>query len=216
MKKTVLALSLFLGLSPYLLINDAIAGIPVVDMAAIAKTVEEGLTRAEEAAKNLAQLKEQYEQSVKYAQEQKERLEGFTDFRGGFDNASSYLKNSLSDISNNADSDLGNLRRRYNLTSSDSQTQSRYDAILKKITFYEDFNESIRRRADRITNLQNTFSTTTTPQQKADIANQLSVEQMTMDMQIKQFDIAERQMASSEAIRMEQARNSWIQAHSSK
>lgn len=214
MKKTVLAL--LLGLSPCLSLNTAFAGIPVVDAAAIAKTVEEGLARAQEAANNLAQLKEQYEQSLKYAEDQKKRLEGFTDFRAGFDSASSYLSDSLSDITKSADSELSTLRGKYNLVSSDSQTQSRYDSLLKKMTFYNSFNESIRNRADRITTLQKSFTSSTTPQEKADIANQLSVEQMTMDMQIKQFDLAERQLASSEAIRMEQSRNSWIQAHSSK
>ena len=213
MKKTVLAL--FISMSPYLLMNSAYAGIPVVDVAAIAKTVEEGLTRAQEAANNLAQLKEQYEQSIKYAEDQKKRLEGFTDFRGGFDSASSYLSDSLSDITKGADSNLSSLRGKYNLVSTDSQTQSRYDSLLKKITFYDSFNESIRERADRITTLQKSFTSSTTPQEKADIANQLSVEQMTMDMQIKQFDLAERQLASSESIRSEQARNSWIEAHSS-
>ncbi|EFD1199109.1 type IV secretion system s family protein, partial [Escherichia coli 99.1805] len=70
--------------------HNAIAAIPVVDPASIAKTVEEGVTRAKEAAANLQQLKEQYEQTIKYAEEQKRRLEGFTDFSNGFDSAESY------------------------------------------------------------------------------------------------------------------------------
>ncbi|EGZ0083521.1 conjugal transfer protein TrbJ, partial [Escherichia coli] len=37
--------------------HNAIAAIPVVDPASIAKTVEEGVTRAKEAAANLQQLK---------------------------------------------------------------------------------------------------------------------------------------------------------------
>ncbi|HFN8163292.1 TPA: type IV secretion system protein, partial [Escherichia coli] len=53
------------------------SGIPVVDVTAIAKTVEEGLNRAAEAARQLEQLKQQYEQTIKYAEEQKKRLEGF-------------------------------------------------------------------------------------------------------------------------------------------
>ncbi|EBY1626376.1 conjugal transfer protein TrbJ, partial [Salmonella enterica subsp. enterica serovar Kentucky] len=60
------------------------SGIPVVDVAAIAKTVEEGLNRAAEAARQLEQLKQQYEQTIRYAEEQKKRLEGFTDFSNGF------------------------------------------------------------------------------------------------------------------------------------
>lgn len=213
MKKAVLALSIFLAMPSA--VNIARANILVYDATALAKTVEEGLTRAEEAAKNLAQLKEQYEQSIKYAEEQKKRLEGFTDFRGGFENYSSYLSESLSDITDDAESNLSSLRGKYSLSSDNELIQARYDSILKKMTFYESFNSSIKERADRISKLQNKFSDSTTPQEKSDIANQLSVEQMTLDMQIKQFDLAERQMEASEKIRMEQSRNSWIKAHSS-
>lgn len=181
------------------------SGIPTVDVAAIAKTVEEGLTRAKEAANQLNQLKEQYEQQMKYAEDQKQRLEGFTDFSSGFDSASSYMKDSLSSITDGAKSDLSGLRDKYGLSSSDSTTQARYDGLLQKIKFYDEFNDSMRDRANRITSLQNTFSSADTPQKKADLANQLSTEKMTLDMQIKQFDLAERQMESAEKARQEQA-----------
>lgn len=184
--------------------------IPVTDAASIAKTVQEGLTRAKEAASNLEQLKrqydqikQQYEQEVQYAKEQKARLEGFTDFRGGFDTASSYLKDSLSDVTSSAKSDLGGLRNQYGLNSTDSAAQARYDGILQKIKFYDNFNTQIRQRADRLTSLQKSFSEATTPQKKTDVANQLSAEQMTMDMQIKQYDIAERQMNAAEKAQYE-------------
>lgn len=181
------------------------SGIPTVDVAAIAKTVEEGLTRAKEAASQLSQLKEQYEQSMKYAEAQKQRLEGFTDFSHGFDSASSYMKDSLSSITDGAKSDLSGLRDKYGLSSSDNTTQARYDGLLQKIKFYDEFNDSMRERANRITSLQNEFSGADTPQKKADLANQLSAEKMTLDMQIKQYDIAERQMESAEKARQEQA-----------
>ena len=181
------------------------SGIPTIDVAAIAKTVEEGLTRAKEAASQLSQLKEQYEQSMKYAEAQKQRLEGFTDFSDGFDSASSYMKDSLSSITDGAKSDLSGLRYKYGLSSSNNTTQARYDGLLQKIKFYDEFNDSMRERANRITSLQNEFSGADTPQKKADLANQLSTEKMTLDMQIKQYDIAERQMESAEKARQEQA-----------
>ena len=179
------------------------SGIPTVDVAAIAKTVEEGLTRAQEAANQLNQLKEQYEQQIKYAEDQKQRLEGFTDFSSGFDSASSYMKDSLSSITDDAKSDLSDLRDKYGLSSSNSVAQARYDGLLQKIKIYDDFNDSLRDRANRITSLQNDFSSADTPQKKADLANQLSTEKMTLDMQIKQFDLAERQMESAEKARYE-------------
>ena len=186
------------------------SGIPTVDVAAIAKTVEEGLTRAKEAANQLNQLKEQYEQQMKYAEDQKQRLEGFTDFSSGFDSASSYMKDSLSSITDDAKSDLSGLRDKYGLSSSDSTAQARYDGLLQKIKIYDDFNDSLRDRANRITSLQNDFSSADTPQKKADLANQLSTEKMTLDMQIKQFDLAERQMESAENARYEVERKNII------
>lgn len=201
--------------------SPAWAIIPVTDAASIAKTVQEGLTRAKEAASNLEQLKrqydqikQQYEQEVQYAKDQKARLEGFTDFRGGFDTASSYLKDSLSDVTSGAKSDLSGLRNQYGLTSTDSAAQARYDGMLQKIKFYDNFNTQIRQRADRLASLQKSFSEATTPQKKTDVANQLSAEQMTMDMQIKQYDIAERQMDAAEKARQEQASIEWNKKHS--
>lgn len=182
---------------------NAVAAIPVVDPASIAKTVEEGINRAKEAAANLQQLKEQYEQTIKYAEEQKRRLEGFTDFSNGFDTASSYMKNSLNDIASESHMGLDNLRKKYALSSTDSSAQNRYDAILQKINFYEQFNKSLQQRAERVQTLQGLFSSAQTPQQKTDLANQLNTEKLTLEMQIKQYDLAERQMEASEAARKE-------------
>ncbi|EGD7062442.1 conjugal transfer protein TrbJ [Salmonella enterica] len=170
------------------------AGIPVVDVAAIAKTVEEGLNRAAEAARQLEQLKQQYEQTIRYAEEQKKRLEGFTDFSNGFDSASSYMKDSLSTITNSAKSDLSSLRSQYDLSSNVAETQQKYDAILAKIKFYENFNNEMQERAKRLTTLQKEFASADTPQKKADLSNQLNTEKLTMELQLKQYDIAERQL----------------------
>ncbi|HAX5209906.1 TPA: conjugal transfer protein TrbJ [Escherichia coli] len=179
------------------------SGIPVVDVAAIAKTVEEGLNRAAEAAKQLEQLKQQYEQTIKYAEEQKQRLEGFTDFSNGFDNASSYMKDSLSTITNSAKSDLSSLRSQYDLSSNVTETQQKYDAILAKIKFYENFNNEMQERAKRLTSLQKEFASADTPQKKTDLSNQLNTEKLTMELQLKQYDIAERQLVESENARQE-------------
>ncbi|EEC9863817.1 conjugal transfer protein TrbJ [Escherichia coli] len=192
--------------------HNAIAAIPVVDPASIAKTVEEGVTRAKEAAANLQQLKEQYEQTIKYAEEQKRRLEGFTDFSNGFDSAESYMKTRLSVLTDHSKENVSSLRDKYNLKSESNLAQTRYDSILKQIDFYEKFNKSLLERANRMQNLQNSFSHANTPQQKADLANQLNTEKLTLEMQIKQYDIAERQLASQAAAEYEQNRQSTISA----
>lgn len=190
--------------------NSQATGILTLDTAAIAKTVEEGLTRAEEAAKNLAQLKEQYEQSVKYAEDQKKRLEGFSDFSNGFDSASSYMKDSLDQITNEASKNLADVRNSYGLKSDSTNIQARYDATLKKIKIYEDFNDDLQSRAKRMQKLQESFGSATTPQEKSDLANQLNAEKLTLDMQIKQYDIAERQLTAQNEAKYEQLRKESI------
>ena len=120
------------------------------------------------------------------------------------------MKDSLSSITDDAKSDLSDLRDKYGLSSSNSVAQARYDGLLQKIKIYDDFNDSLRDRANRITSLQNDFSSADTPQKKADLANQLSTEKMTLDMQIKQFDLAERQMESAENARYEVERKNII------
>ncbi|MCV4998130.1 conjugal transfer protein TrbJ, partial [Escherichia coli] len=89
------------------------------------------------------------------------------------------------------------------LSSTDSAAQNRYDAVLQKINFYEQFNKSLQQRAERVQTLQGLFSSAQTPQQKTDLANQLNTEKLTLEMQIKQYDLAERQMEASEAARKE-------------
>ncbi|HBJ0272038.1 TPA: conjugal transfer protein TrbJ [Escherichia coli] len=205
-------LTYILFILPILITCNAIAAIPVIDPASIAKTVEEGVNRAKEAAANLQQLKEQYEQTIKYAEEQKRRLEGFTDFSNGFDSAESYMKTRLSELTDYSKTNVNSLRDKYNLKSTNNLAQNRYDSILKKIDFYEKFNKSLLERANRMQNLQSSFSHASTPQQKADLANQLNTEKLTLEMQIKQYDIAERQLASQAAAEYEQNRQSTISA----
>lgn len=180
-------------------------GIPVVDVTAIAKTVQEGLLRAQEAKAALDQAMREYDQAKNIGEDAKRRFEGFSDFSGGFDTASSYMQDSLSKITDDAKSDMGGIRDKYELKSEDKDIQNRYDSMLQKIKFYDDFNTSVGDRAKRIETLQRNFNNADTPQKKADLANQLSTEQMTLDMQIKQYDLAERQMAAINTVNQEKA-----------
>ena len=47
------------------------------------------------------------------------------------------------------------------------------------------------------------FASADTPQKKADLSNQLNTEKLTMELQLKQYDIAERQLIASENARQE-------------
>ena len=111
------------------------------------------------------------------------------------------MKDSLSTITNSAKSDLSSLRS--HLSSNIAETQQKYDAILAKIKFYENFNNEMQERAKRLTTLQKEFASADTPQKKADLSNQLNTEKLTMELQLKQYDIAERQLIASENARQE-------------
>ncbi|ECB4488926.1 conjugal transfer protein TrbJ, partial [Salmonella enterica subsp. enterica serovar Java] len=95
------------------------------------------------------------------------------------------------------------LRSQYDLSSNIAETQQKYDAILAKIKFYENFNNEMQERAKRLTTLQKEFASADTPQKKADLSNQLNTEKLTMELQLKQYDIAERQLIASENARQE-------------
>ena len=109
----------------------------------------------------------------------------------------------ISTITNSAKSDLSSLRSQYDLSSNIAETQQKYDAILAKIKFYENFNDEMQERAKRLTTLQKEFASADTPQKKADLSNQLNTEKLTMELQLKQYDIAERQLIASENARQE-------------
>ncbi|ENY6952495.1 conjugal transfer protein TrbJ, partial [Shigella flexneri] len=55
-------------------------------------------------------------------------------------------------------------------------------------------NNEMQERAKRLTTLQKEFASADTPQKKADLSNQLNTEKLTMELQLKQYDIAERQL----------------------
>ncbi len=76
------------------------------------------------------------------------------------------MRGSLKDIDSDSQIGLDSLRKKYSLTSSDANTQRRYDAVLKQINFYEQFNKSMYKRAERVQSLQSLFANATTPQQK--------------------------------------------------
>lgn len=191
------------------------SGIPVVDIASIAKTVEEGLTRAQEAAQQYEQLKREYDQSIKYAEEQKKRLEGFTNFNSGFDTASSYMKQQLNDLTDTKQYDVDSELDKFGLNSSES-IKSRLEGAAAKVKFFDAYNVELKDRATKLENLQSKYNEATTPQQKADLTNQLQTEQINMQYFMKQNELAEKQMEQQNQLRQEQLRKQWMEQHSYK
>ncbi len=191
------------------------SGVPVVDVASIAKTVEEGVTRAKEAAQQYEQLKREYEQSVKYAEEQKKRLEGFTNFNSGFDTASSYMKQQLNDIADPKKYDIDSELDKFGLNDSES-IKARLEGAAAKVKFFDAYNLELKDRATKLESLQSKYHQATTPQQKADLTNQLQTEQINMQYFMKQNELAEKQMEQQDKLRQEQLRKQWMDQHSYK
>jgi len=210
LKKSIALMLLLLPLS-----SLTYAVIPVTDAASIAKAVQEGLTRAQEAAQQYEQLKREYEQSVQYAQEQKNRLEGFTNFNTGFDTASSYLKGQLNDLANVKNYDTDTALNQYGLNDTAS-IKARLEGSAAKIKFLDNYNVELKNRASKLENLQSKFSQATTPQQKSDLTNQLQTEQINMQYFMKQNELAEKQMEQQDKLRQEQLRKQWLEQHTYK
>lgn len=191
------------------------SGVPVVDLASIAKSVEEGLIRAQEAAQQYEQLKREYDQSVKYAEEQKKRLEGFTNFNSGFDTASSYMKQQLNDLTDPKQYDVDSELDKFQLNSSDS-LKARLEGAAAKVKFFDSYNVELKDRATKLERLQSSYHEATTPQQKSDLTNQLQTEQINMQYFMKQNEIAEKQMEEQNKLKQEQLRKKWMEQHSYK
>lgn len=210
LRKSLVALCLSLSI-----VSISYAGIPVIDAPSIAKTVEEGLVRAKEAAQQYEQLKQEYEQSVRYAEEQKKRLEGFTNFNSGFDTASSYMKKQLDDLTDIKSYDVDSELDKFGLNDSQS-IKARLEGAAAKVKFFDAYNDELRDRATKLESLQSKFNQATTPQQKADLSNQLQTEQINMQYFMKQNELAEKQMEQQDKLRQEQLRKEWMVKHSYK
>lgn len=188
------------------------AGIPVVDVAGIAKTVEEGLRRAQEAKQMLDQAVREYEQAKQLGDAAKQRFEGYSDFSNLFDTASSYMKDNLSDLSKS--DNISGLRQKYGLVSDDPSVQSRYDGMLNKISLYDNFNKQLTENAKQLDTLQGRFSSATTPQQKQDIANQIQLEMMKQGSVMQQYQFAQAKIAEEEKVNYQKIRIEYNRAHS--
>lgn len=185
------------------------SGIPTVDLAAIAQTVQEGLIRAQEAQAALEQAKKEFDQNAKFAEETKKRLEGFTDFQSGFDSSSAYMKKNLSELTGNID--ISGMRSKYKMQEGD-----REDYLLKQIKFYDEYNTMMNKRAKNLDKLQRQFKNAKTPQQKSDLTNQLLFEKLTIDSEIKQYEIAQRQFEQIRTAEEQRISGEWDEAHSYK
>ncbi|EAZ4194922.1 conjugal transfer protein TrbJ [Salmonella enterica] len=177
-------------------------GIPVVDVTAIAKTVQEGLLRAQEAKAALDQAMREYEQAKNIGEDAKRRFEGYSDYSNLFDTASSYMKGNLSELAK--PDNIGSLRQQYGLVSNEPAVQSKYDGMLQKISLYDNFNKQLTDNSRQLDSLQGRFSSATTPQQKQDIANQIQLEMVKQNSVMQQYEFAQAKIEKEEEIKQMQ------------
>lgn len=187
-------------------------GIPVVDVTAIAKTVQEGLLRAQEAKAALDQAMREYDQAKNIGEDAKRRFEGYSDYSNLFDTASSYMKGNLSELAK--PDNIGSLRQQYGLVSNEPAVQSKYDGMLQKISLYDNFNKQLTDNSRQLDSLQGRFSSATTPQQKQDIANQIQLEMVKQQSVIQQYQFAQAKVDEEETIAKKKRGAEYNKAHS--
>jgi type IV secretion system protein VirB5 len=187
------------------------AGILVFDTVAIAKTIEEGLNRAQEAKAAFDQATKDYEQAKSIGEDAKRRFEGYSDYSDLFDTAASYMKDDLSALAEAED--IGGLRDKYGLVSDDEGVQQRYDGELQKIALYDNFNKQLTKGAQQLDTLQGRFESATTPQQKQDIANQIELEMVKTNAVIQQYQFAQGKISQEAHIEAVKRADEFKKAH---
>lgn len=170
-------------------------GIPVFDAASATNMLQQ----LQAAKQQYDQLVEQYKQAKNLHDqtiaEGKRLYEGVTNFNVNdlLDDPtlSSYLPNkrtadSLLDAADN----IGELREKYKLTSSDSEVQKAYDSMLTELNNMQTAYNTAVKRSDHISNLSKKLEQAATPQEKADYQNAINTESNNLLNEKTKLDLA--------------------------
>lgn len=194
-KITLMLLGAF-AVNSFLVVTPASAtGIPVFDGANALNMVQQ-----------LKAAKDQYDQLVQQYQQAKslhdqtiaegKRLyEGVTNFKVGDlledPTLSSYLPNKrTADSLMDTASDIGSLRDKYRLTSSNPTVQAAYDGMLTELDNMQTAYNTAVKRSDHLTQLSQQLDSATTPQEKADYQNAINTENNNLLIEKTKLDLA--------------------------
>lgn len=183
LKPALLALSLAINVP-----NIAIAsGIPTVDVAGIATTIAENLKTLAQLKQQLDALNEQINQAKQFANDTKRRFEGNWNL-GDLISNDDFLRTLPQKtrdilIGNAASFDIGKLRSKYGLLSDNSQTQKSYDALMKYAERLNAVYENTLKRIKNLEKIRDLANAATTPAQKQDVANKLTLEQLSFNQE---------------------------------
>lgn len=196
MSKRSFVLLSALAFNSVLLVPSATAtGIFVFD-AASAQNMLQQLKAAKEQYNQLVaeyeQAKNLHDQTIA---EGKRLYEGVTNFKVNdlLDDPtlSSYLPNKrTADSLMETAGDIGELREKYKLTSTDSTVQKAYDGMLTELSNMQTAYNTAVKRSDRITKLSQQLENAATPQEKADYQNAINTENNNLINEKTKLDLA--------------------------
>ncbi|EBX4916013.1 TPA: conjugal transfer protein [Klebsiella pneumoniae] len=177
-------------------------GIPSIDAASIAQAAQHAKIQAQEALAQLNAAKD----AIAQAKAQYDKYEGMVK---GNANLGDWLRdeniNDLfpttdwADIYDDAEN-MGSLRSRYGLTSSDPNVQKQFDKLLAQAGFLEKNYKASSQRIKKINSMRKALNTAVTPQQKEDLALRLQDEQLELKNQEVQLQNTRLLMEQKEKI----------------
>ncbi|EGU31276.1 conjugal transfer protein TrbJ [Vibrio ichthyoenteri ATCC 700023] len=204
MKKIALAIALVVSTPSYS------AGIPTIDVAAIAQMVLDGAEQVKrfkeqmDGVRNqIQEAKNQLLEAERQGQFYEDMVNNHTDiFSNALNkpNSSDYVTHgSWDSIYGSQSDDISSLRNKYGLESDDPKTQQYYDSLLQNHSLQEKQYKSSVERQNRLIQLSGLLQSADTPAKKADLSNSLEFERIQLDN--------ERLLASNMQSLMEQQRD---------
>ncbi|MGL4666593.1 MAG: type IV secretion system protein [Saezia sp.] len=189
------------------------AGIPTIDVAAIARMVTEGAVRANEFKENILEARNRLNQLKNTGDHYKDMVDGHFDVEKLLNDPNLNKFMALDDWKKIYEGveDIAELREEFYLFSDDPKKQKIYDDKLRQYSVQKRFYNASVARNKKMTDLLNEFATATTPAKKEDIANSLRFEQTqvqndaqmmaSMNNLMEQQRIFEVEAASEEKMR---------------
>ena len=193
MKKLLLAISLSLPLCV------SAAGIPTIDIAAIAQMILDGVEQATRFKTQMEEAKNRLSEMKSQGDHYKDMVDGHFNFEDVLNNPTSNQFMALrnwKDIYNDS-TGLAELRQEFGMFSDDPIVQRRYDNKLRQYNAQSKFHKASVERSEKMKDLLEQFDTATTPAAKDDIANALRFEQTQIQNDTKMMASLNDLMAES-------------------
>lgn len=194
-KKSFMLLSALAVNSVLFVPSVTATGIPVFDAASAANMLQQLQAAKQQYDQLVAEYKQAKSLHDQTIAEGKRLYEGVTNFKVNdlLDDPtlSSYLPNKrTADSLLEKASDIGELREKYKLTSTDSNVQNAYDSMLTELNNMQTAYNTAVKRSDHITKLSQQLENAATPQEKADYQNAINTENNNLINEKTKLDLA--------------------------